>query len=378
LQVSRILETRVQGADVQYSLSHEVLVEKVQSWFDERELQRQKAQETLARGLAEWQSTQALLNAKQVAHIHQWLGGAELDEPAQKLLAASQQAYEARQRKEAEQERRIRLGRRIIMGVVAVALVVAVSLTIWALRERNTAQRQVEVARVHSLTANANLYTSKGEREHGALLARQAYLLNKQYKSQLDDQIRDALRAVLAVSEGEADALTEQVCQKATRNLTPAEWQQAVGRVDLPYVHCPDLPGAPGVSEVLRLRSTPITTDNWQHLSFKVRMDHYVKTDTPNQFERLGEAVLDHATGLMWQQAGSPKALTYAETQEYIKSLNEQKFAGYDDWRLPTVEELASLVEPERQANDLYINPMFDKTQTWVWSADIYGIKDEG
>ena len=57
LQYSRILETRVQDAAVQYSLSHEVLVEKVQGWFDERELQRKKARETLERGLAEWQSS---------------------------------------------------------------------------------------------------------------------------------------------------------------------------------------------------------------------------------------------------------------------------------------------------------------------------------
>jgi len=29
-----------------------------------------------------------------------------------------------------------------------------------------------------------------------------------------------------------------------------------------------------------------------------------------------------------------------------------------------------SLLEPDKQSNDLYLNPIFDSTQTWCWSAD--------
>ncbi len=96
--------------------------------------------------------------------------------------------------------------------------------------------------------------------------------------------------------------------------------------------------------------------------------------DFPNAFVRQtlnGDAVvIDRAAGLMWQQSGSSSRLSPKQAQQYIEELNQQKFAGYSDWRLPTIEELASLIEPKKQSNDLYLNPFFDKKQSGCWSAD--------
>ncbi|MDZ7360912.1 MAG: DUF1566 domain-containing protein [candidate division KSB1 bacterium] len=79
--------------------------------------------------------------------------------------------------------------------------------------------------------------------------------------------------------------------------------------------------------------------------------------------------VIDHATGLMWQQSGSPMSITYADAEEYIRELNGKRFAGYDDWRLPTLEEAMSLMEPTKHGV-FYIHPIFDWTQRWIWTAD--------
>jgi hypothetical protein len=81
------------------------------------------------------------------------------------------------------------------------------------------------------------------------------------------------------------------------------------------------------------------------------------------------KVVVDHATGLMWQQSGSPYYMTYAEAEKYIRDLNNQRFLGYNDWRLPTLEEAMSLMEPKKHG-DLYIDPQFDKTQRWIWTGD--------
>jgi hypothetical protein len=80
--------------------------------------------------------------------------------------------------------------------------------------------------------------------------------------------------------------------------------------------------------------------------------------------------VLDLTTGLTWQQSGTPDSKNYAEAEKYVRELNAQRFAGYNDWRLPTLEEAMSLMEREKKNGDLYIDPVFDRTQRWIWTAD--------
>jgi hypothetical protein len=80
--------------------------------------------------------------------------------------------------------------------------------------------------------------------------------------------------------------------------------------------------------------------------------------------------VTDYATGLMWQQAGSSNQITFADAEQYVRDLNTKRFAGYNDWRLPTLEEAMSLMEPTEKNGDLYIDPVFDRTQRWIWTAD--------
>jgi len=90
--------------------------------------------------------------------------------------------------------------------------------------------------------------------------------------------------------------------------------------------------------------------------------------------EREGEKlVIDHTTGLTLQQSGSPNSMVYADALKWIDDLKKKKFAGYNDWRLPTLEEAMSLMEPEKKNGGLYISEVFDRTQSWIWTADKSG-----
>lgn len=80
--------------------------------------------------------------------------------------------------------------------------------------------------------------------------------------------------------------------------------------------------------------------------------------------------VIDHATGLMWHQWGSMKDIPWKNVESWIRNLNKRRYAGYNDWRLPSVEEAASLLEPNYNNSYLYINPVFSKRQWYIWTGD--------
>jgi hypothetical protein len=80
--------------------------------------------------------------------------------------------------------------------------------------------------------------------------------------------------------------------------------------------------------------------------------------------------VIDETTKLSWQQSGSSHAMTYNDAEKFIDELNKKKFAGYKDWRFPTLDEAMSLLRPRKNDKDLYIDPAFDQTQQWIWTMD--------
>jgi hypothetical protein len=80
--------------------------------------------------------------------------------------------------------------------------------------------------------------------------------------------------------------------------------------------------------------------------------------------------VLDRATGLAWQQDGSRTSLSWEDARAYVRELAAQRHAGFDDWRLPTLEEAMSLMEPAK-SGDYYLDPVFERGAAVVmWTAD--------
>lgn len=81
-----------------------------------------------------------------------------------------------------------------------------------------------------------------------------------------------------------------------------------------------------------------------------------------------GLTVSDEVTGIMWQRVGLDIA-SIRSIQRHIEGLNETGFAGFHDWRLPTMEEALSLMDPQMNDKGLYLNPCFSKEQPFVFVA---------
>jgi len=91
----------------------------------------------------------------------------------------------------------------------------------------------------------------------------------------------------------------------------------------------------------------------------------------PDRFQDQGNGtVRDGRTGLLWERGGSPYALTHAGALAYAERLNAEEFAGRTGWRLPTVDELSTLLLPEPDLRQLCLAGAFAQAQRRLWSAD--------
>ncbi|MEI6746523.1 MAG: DUF1566 domain-containing protein [Methylococcaceae bacterium] len=75
--------------------------------------------------------------------------------------------------------------------------------------------------------------------------------------------------------------------------------------------------------------------------------------------------VTDTKTGLMWRQQEETQRFTWDKAKQYAKTSN---FADYSDWRLPTLDELNSLIDKKYKPT---INPLaFPNTsEDCFWSS---------
>jgi hypothetical protein len=91
-----------------------------------------------------------------------------------------------------------------------------------------------------------------------------------------------------------------------------------------------------------------------------------------NQFVSGRKVVVDMNTGLMWDRLGTVYRMKYEKARDWIKEMNRNKYAGYNDWRLPTLEEGASLLRKKRNSSNLCTDELFSKKQIVIWTVDPY------
>ena len=91
----------------------------------------------------------------------------------------------------------------------------------------------------------------------------------------------------------------------------------------------------------------------------------------PNVFIDNGDGTItDKVTGLMWQKGGSSSEMSFFTAGKYVEELNSRRFGGYGNWRLPTMEELCSLLEETANPSGKFVDTLFDPAQDICWSAD--------
>jgi len=78
--------------------------------------------------------------------------------------------------------------------------------------------------------------------------------------------------------------------------------------------------------------------------------------------------ITDTEKNLMWKQTDAfqdeSQFHNWYQAEDYIRKLNTEKFAGFKDWRMPTMEEAEDLFDDEvsirdRDRFDIFIDPAF-------------------
>lgn len=105
-------------------------------------------------------------------------------------------------------------------------------------------------------------------------------------------------------------------------------------------------------------------------------------SDDPRYQDNKDGTVTDLETRLVWVQIDSYESrkewINWYKAQDYIKELNDSKFGGATNWRLPTRKELASLFDENKSVswnyywtkNELHIDPIFGKSHCCYWTRE--------
>jgi hypothetical protein len=140
----------------------------------------------------------------------------------------------------------------------------------------------------------------------------------------------------------------------------------------------------PAAAPRILLRSAPTTRPPGSYTALLVRNNFFdasanaagegIRHEYKQQVIGDDVVVIDAATGLMWQKGGSRDVIDFSEAPAYVAELNNRKFAGFDDWRLPTVEEAMSLMEPKKHGS-YHVDRIFQPEVTVMWTADSPGVE---
>ncbi len=121
---------------------------------------------------------------------------------------------------------------------------------------------------------------------------------------------------------------------------------------------------------ILRSKSERVLAKHAKSI-FKIDEFHRPQHYLENSLGRVEKGVIiDGATNIIWQKSGSESPLQWEQAKDYITKLNQQKFGNHEDWRLPTINELLSLLNPPPPGEDFCFQSQMSSIQKWIWSGD--------
>jgi len=80
------------------------------------------------------------------------------------------------------------------------------------------------------------------------------------------------------------------------------------------------------------------------------------------------DLIVDTRTGLMWQRGGLDITSSRSLNRQ-IEQINKEGLHSCHDWRLPSVEEAMSLMQPEANIKDIHLDTNFSKEQPFIFTS---------
>jgi serine/threonine protein kinase len=195
--------------------------------------------------------------------------------------------------------------------------------------------------------------------EKGLIKAKEGY---KKVQTQLGE-MKDDQAYILARITNTIDAYSKYVDEYPTgRYVKKVKWKINQLKVE-PFIKNKEFINVSNMQSMIK-----------QHGFFETRLN---KTGTfkSNYEKTMGNSVvIDHTTGLMWYNEKPPQKMDFQEATQWIDDLNNNKYRGYNDWRLPSLEEAASLLRKNKNNHELHMDAILSGHQKIIWTQDRFSV----
>ena len=168
--------------------------------------------------------------------------------------------------------------------------------------------------------------------------------------------------------------LSEELKRRTTVGQTAQQIEETTVTIDSLTIRATISAGfgsldSPGYANVLK-QYNMITANNYYDK--RLNSDGAgIENDFKVQVVEEDTVIYDAATRLTWQGGGEFPPMTWKDAKDYVSSLS---YAGFNDWRLPTLGEAMSLMEPtpqDQERESMFVNPLFNDTP-FIWTSEKY------